>query len=87
MLTVICHVFMLTVRSGLCRTSHFTGKMSVGFIGAGQLAHALVKGFTSAGKEPPTGYDDQHAVTHFFFFLSVWPGQVTLTARVHKTGP
>ncbi|CDQ96263.1 unnamed protein product [Oncorhynchus mykiss] len=23
--------------------------MSVGFIGAGQLAHALVKGFTSAG--------------------------------------
>ena len=24
--------------------------MSVGFIGAGQLAHALVKGFTAAGK-------------------------------------
>lgn len=23
--------------------------MSVGFIGAGQLAHALVKGFTAAG--------------------------------------
>lgn len=24
--------------------------MSVGFIGAGQLAHALVKGFTAAGE-------------------------------------
>lgn len=27
--------------------------MSVGFIGAGQLAHALVKGFTAAGERPP----------------------------------
>lgn len=27
-------------------------RMSVGFIGAGQLAHALVKGFTAAGKGP-----------------------------------
>lgn len=25
-------------------------RMSVGFIGAGQLAHALVKGFTAAGE-------------------------------------
>lgn len=25
--------------------------MSVGFIGAGQLAHALVKGFTAAGED------------------------------------
>lgn len=25
-------------------------RMSVGFIGAGQLAHALVKGFTAAGQ-------------------------------------
>lgn len=27
-----------------------SNRMSVGFIGAGQLAHALVKGFTAAGK-------------------------------------
>lgn len=26
-------------------------RMSVGFIGAGQLAHALVKGFTAAGED------------------------------------
>ena len=26
-------------------------RMSVGFIGAGQLAHALVKGFTAAGEK------------------------------------
>ncbi|KAL1005505.1 hypothetical protein UPYG_G00059970 [Umbra pygmaea] len=31
------------------RTSHVPRKMSVGFIGAGQLAHALVKGFAAAG--------------------------------------
>ena len=30
--------------------SYSSIKMSVGFIGAGQLAHALVKGFTAAGK-------------------------------------
>lgn len=27
-----------------------SNRMSVGFIGAGQLAHALVKGFTAAGE-------------------------------------
>lgn len=27
-----------------------TGRMSVGFIGAGQVAHALVRGFTAAGE-------------------------------------
>ncbi|KAL4658171.1 pyrroline-5-carboxylate reductase 1, mitochondrial-like isoform X1 [Arapaima gigas] len=35
-------IFFLRKRSGKCA-------MSVGFIGAGQLAHALVKGFTAAG--------------------------------------
>lgn len=34
--------------------------MSVGFIGAGQLAHALVKGFTAAGKG---------LCSHFCFFF------------------
>lgn len=28
-----------------------SSRMSVGFIGAGQLAHALVKGFTAAGED------------------------------------
>lgn len=32
------------------REATSSNRMSVGFIGAGQLAHALVKGFTAAGE-------------------------------------
>lgn len=34
------------------REATSSNRMSVGFIGAGQLAHALVKGFTAAGEAP-----------------------------------
>lgn len=33
-----------------CFDCIFPGIMSVGFIGAGQLAHALVRGFSAAGE-------------------------------------
>lgn len=45
--------------------------MSVGFIGAGQLAHALVKGFTAAGKD-------------FCEYLSVF--QLFILVSIHQPG-
>lgn len=39
-------IFFFQVREATSST-----RMSVGFIGAGQLAHALVKGFTAAGED------------------------------------
>lgn len=41
--------FFLSLSQGREATS--SHRMSVGFIGAGQLAHALVKGFTAAGED------------------------------------
>lgn len=48
-MTVCSHcvaAFFFQVREATSST-----RMSVGFIGAGQLAHALVKGFTAAGED------------------------------------
>lgn len=51
--------------------------MSVGFIGAGQLAHALVKGFTAAGK--------QDCWVHWLVLSTqIDPGGVDVGAKVHQ---
>lgn len=48
----ICNSFLIFFSDIFFQGTETTSsdRMSVGFIGAGQLAHALVKGFTAAGE-------------------------------------
>ena len=55
-------------------TSTFT-KMKVGFLGAGKMAQALAKGFTSAGELPISGWR--------WFMVSVLGLKVVLREQVN----
>lgn len=52
-------------------------RMSVGFIGAGQLAHALVKGFTAAG-------EDDWWVDWLVLLTQIEPDVTDVSTKVHK---
>lgn len=51
--------------------------MSVGFIGAGQLAHALVKGFTAAG-------EDDWWVDWLVLLTQIEPGVTDVSTKVYQ---